>query len=307
MFIPLTAKTLAEYTPPSLQAAAEQEGGKPAPVFLIRVPTMMEREQISPRLLSLGLTAISESKMRATLIDELWTVYPDSGETAGKADQLADFLDGVWQRASVQETAIGLWQEQEAQRILDEAQGAPARLPYEAPPRQVSIRDEARAALISDEMIDKSQRLRDLAAEKMDYDRKNATLLIRINVAGVSGEGWDDLKIESVNDVLTEESAIAIRQRLDRNGWRELYLHIDRLYRLDEVEEKNSDLPLEKPSDQTGLLVPSGALGDSAGNLTTSSISVPLTDGSVMTIGPSSTSTSGHEERSTTSSLTAEG
>ena len=289
-----------------MQKAAEKDGGKPAPVFLIRVPTMMEREQISPRLLSLGLTAISESKMRATLIDELWTVYPDSGDTAGKADQLADFLDGVWQRASVQENAIGLWQEQEAQRILDEAQGAPARLPYEAPPRVVSIRDEARAALISDEMIDKSQRLRDLAAEKMDYDRKNATLLIRINVAGVSGQGWDDLTLESINDVLTEESAIAIRQKLDRNGWRELYIHIDRLYRLDEVEEKNSDLPLGNQSDQTGLQEPSGDLDGNGGSSTTSSISAPLTGESETITGPSSTSIFEHEEQITTSSPTAE-
>jgi hypothetical protein len=287
MFIPLTAKNLAEYTPPSLEHL------EPKPYLLIRVPTMLEREQVGARLTSLGLSPVTEVIMRATMIDALWDVF-----SANDAEENAQFLDGYWQRQMVHETVLALWQEQETQRLEDEMAGAPSREPYVMPKGIVSIRETARANLLFEEMMAKSQRLRDLAASRMDYQRRTNMLLVRMHVAdscnlspNLDGSSrMDNLIVQ--NGLLGEATAEWLHERLHGQAWNELNQHIDSLYELSGQEEKNSVSPLGKPSGPSGSPAPIVALVPSDGSSMTLSTSAPLTGASEETTAPLSSATS---------------
>jgi hypothetical protein len=286
MYIPLSSKRLIEHTPLSLKSETDADVIVEDPAFLLRVPTMVEREQIGARLTSLGIFEVSELALRSTMIDALWDVFP-----ADKAEEHATFLDGYEQRRTVYETMLALWKEQEIQRQEDEMHGAPAREPYPLPVRTFSVRDEARANLMMEEMVAKSDRIRDLLAKRRDHHRIVNLIMFRMHVAGVKhligtdGQSFEKLDID-VNGLLDENQALLIQQVIGNQAWRELHLFIDGLYSLTDREEKNSDSPLGKLSDPSGSPALTVASDPSDGNLTTSNITALPIGSSEATTAP---------------------
>lgn len=269
----------------------------PAPlVFTLKIPTSIERDQINSRLIRLGLSNVSQQHMRATMIEELFEMDWGKGSkeaNEAEAEDIANFLDGCWQRQEVHDNAIGAWEEQERERIMDEAYGAPARERAPLPPKIITVRELARMHLLVDRVMSESQRMRDLTAKATDFNRANSVLLFRIHVKAVR-RGSESLPIEwdQALDVMTEQSFAQIREALDDVTWNDVVTHINNLYVLNGYEEKNSGSPLEKLPDQTGLAEQSGATGANGGNSTTSSITPVPADASATIIEQSSVSTS---------------
>jgi len=262
--------------------------------FVLQVPTTVEREQINSRLISLGLSQVTQERMRATMIDELF--YQDWGkgsdaENEAEAENLANFLDSVWLRQEAHDVAIARWQEQEVERVRDEADGAPPRPSAEMPPKIIGVREAAKSTLLVETMMAQSQKLRDLAAQASDFNRMNALLLVRANVLGGS-----NIPIELARDPLTkalpESQALALREAMDDASWHDLVGKIDGMYRLDGGEEKNFDWPPERPLPQDGSIEPSDDSANSDGSSTSSSTTLPLGGVSATIIEPSSAYTS---------------
>jgi hypothetical protein len=269
-FMEQTLKTMAEMYPTPQR-------------FIVSVPTSIERDQINSRLVSLGLSQVTPEEIRATMIEELFHQdWSEPGQEpldehgqVSKAEEYANFLDSVWMRQEAHDAAIARWQEQEVERLEDEWAGAPAREPTEMPLKIISVRDQAKMKLLIDRMMKQSQRLRDLAASNLDFGRRNAVLLVRMHLIGVSGfEPAKPIVQDPRTRALPEDVVDALREQVDDVAWNELVAFIDRMYRLDGGEEKNSDSPLEKLSAPSGLTEPSGVPASSAGS-STASLSTP--------------------------------
>ena len=272
------------------RTVAEMTAARPTPqVFLIAVPTSVERDRINARLVSLGLSQVGQEQMRATMIDELfyqdWRPDGYEGEwTAAQneaaAEDHANFLDGVWQRNEAHDLAITRWQEQERERILDEADGAPPRPRADLPPKIITPRENAKQQLLIDRMMKRSQRLRNLAAEGADFSRQDAVILVRAHLVGV--QGFDPpvpIERDRQTKALSEAAVLALREAIDDRSWVELVSFIDRLYKVDGGEEKNSVSPLGKLSRPSGLPAPRDGSASSDGNST--STSTPIIPGNV--------------------------
>jgi hypothetical protein len=297
----------------------------PPPEFQIRTPTPLERDQLSSRLLELGLTNVSQEQIRASMIEALyeidWAAEGDDivadeerlGFNEGRAEEHATFLDGIWQREDVQVTAYAKWREQETERVLDRLDGAPEREATPMPTRIVSVRDEARARLLADRLLE-TPRMRRLVAKQIDFGRRNAMLIARINLLGVISPVLSPFAPDPVSNLVAEsdvermrgELAAAYGAKLAGQAWVELVDRIDTLYRLDEFETGNFDSPLEKPSDPTGSTGPSGDIATSGGPSTTSCIEALPADESVTITDKSSGSSSASAEPSEKPIQTAE-
>lgn len=249
-------------------------------VFTLKIPTSIERDMINSRLIRLGLTNVSQQNMRATMIEELFSMDWGKGSAEANevhAEELANFLDGCWQRQEVHDSAIAQWEEQERERIMDEAFGAPPRERAPLPPKIITVRENARMQLLVDRVMAESEKMRELSAKAADFNRLNSILLFRIHVLGVRrGEEALPIAWDHRLDVMTDGCAAGIRQLLDDVTWSDLIAHINNMYLLNGYEEKNSDSPLEKLPDQTGLPEPNGDTEASGGSLTTSSITPVL-------------------------------
>lgn len=278
------------------------------PTFIIKVPTAVEREQINVRLVQMGLTSVSDEQLRASLIETLyevkWSVELENPEINDEAhaDELAALLDGFWQQEIIQGQAFAQWRSQELERSLDEMSGAPARPAEPTPPRIISVRQEAQVRILTDRLMEEP-RMRRIIAKRLDFARRNAVIIVRMNLVGV--EGLDvELIHEPLMNVLTEDSVNALRNAIDarfgkqrgNDAWVELVGHIDLLYSLDEFERGNSDSPLGKPLDQTGSIAPSGATAISDGSSMASTIAAPPVAEFVTITGSAFASTSECEE-----------
>lgn len=248
-------------------------------VFLISIATATDRDRVNSRLIELGLNQASEEVIKATMIEELfneqWGEHAvGTPENDTIAEDNANFLDGVWQRQDAHNAAIEAWREQEVERILDQHNGAPARNPDPLPPKIISIRENSRLQLVIDRMMNTNQRMRNLAAWNIDYTRRNHLIIVQMHVVGIVGF---DIGVPVVRDprskALPEHVATALREAMDDVSYQELYLYIDRMYRLDGGEEKNSDSPPENSSDLSGSIERSGELVDSDGTSKISSSS----------------------------------
>lgn len=280
----------------------EMKAKYPTPqVFLVDIPTSTQREQINSRLISLGLQQITQEQIRMTMIEELfhqdWTppgaekLSPSENE--GVAEDNANFLDSVWLRQQAHDEAIERWKEQEVERIADQKHGAPAREAAPMPPKIIGIREQSRLTLLIDRMMTQSQRMRDLAAANMDFGRRNAILLVRMHVVGVRGfTPAMPLERDRLTRTLSEETVNALREQVDDQSWLELVAYIDRLYKVDGGEEKNSDSPLGRSPLPSGSTEPSGDPASNGGSSTESSSSPAQGDGSATIIGMLSGSTS---------------
>lgn len=269
-------------------------------VFLISVPTSVEREQINSRLISLGLQQVTQEMIRATMIEELfhqdWSLPGEeisSEINQARAEDNANFLDSVWLRQQAHDEAIRQWHEQEVERMVDELEGAPSRPRADVPVKIIGIREQSRMQILIDRMMTTSQRLRDLAASNMDFGRRNAVLLVRMHLIGVEGfTPAIPLERGRHTRALSEDAVLALREQVDDTSWNQLVSYIDQLYRLDGGEEKNSDSPPEKPSLPGGSTEPSASPATNAGSSTASpSTPAPAVE-SEMTTDKSSGSTS---------------
>lgn len=302
--IPLSARRSDNFTPPSLKPVKTETGetgGEKEVEFTIRIPTPSERDTLGARLFEMGLTSVEQQTIRATTIDELFKMDWGFGEKNEEhAEALASQLDNFWQRSSIDEQASAMWIEQEAQRILDEAAGAPAKESAPQPQRQIGIRENSQITLLIDGIMRKSERLRALAAEQMDYQRQSNQMIVRLHVLSMKPshpENWPEtVKLDrDETGLLTLECVDDLREFIGDTAWTELYRRIDRHFSLSEDERKNFDSPLGKPSDQTGSPGPSGDLESSAGKSTDSSTGHAQAGESETTTGKSSGSASESE------------
>lgn len=261
--------------------AAETEAaqiGAPM-VFLVRTPTSLERDQINVRLVSLGLTTVTEEQLRASMIETLYEIdwqrelADEEIDSVAYADDMAAFMDGYWQQETIQSNAFAAWRDQEEERLFDVYNGVLPREAEEPPVRLISVRDEAKMRLLVDRLMEEP-RMRRILGKRLDFARRNAVIIVRINLRGVEGFGEGTLQFEKFEDVLTEDSVNALREAIVQTygkavgdkAWIELVSFIDGLYGLDEFETGNSDSPLEKPLDPTGSIVPSGDISISDGS-----------------------------------------
>src|SRR3546814_15351464 len=76
----------------------------------------------------------------------------------------------LWNADTAYNNAVGLWMDQERQRLLDIANGAPEYPAAKHPVPDVSIRIQSRAQLIRDEVMDRSQRFKDLTIQSVSYE-----------------------------------------------------------------------------------------------------------------------------------------
>jgi hypothetical protein len=261
--------------------------------ILVMVATPLDRDRVNSRLIEMGLTQASEEVIKSTMIEELfkeqWGEHPvDSPENDALADETANFLDGVWQRQEAHNAAVEKWQEQEVERLLDEQNGAPKRERGELPPKIISIRENARLQLVIDRMMRTNQRLRTIAAGNVDYQRRNHEIIVQMHVVGVNFETTVPIVRDPRTKALSLEAVTALRAAMDDESWTDLYLHIDKMYRLNGGEEKNSDWPLENLSGQSGSAEPTDGPASSDGSSKISPSTPVLAVASETTTGPSS-------------------
>ncbi len=257
-----------------LRNVATMRQSYPTPmVFLLQTPTETEREQLNSRLISLGLNQITQEQIRATMIEELFEHDWGKGDqNEAHAEELANFLDGVWQRQEAHDAAIDRWREQELERVLDEVDGAPKRERGELPPKLITVRENARTTLLIDTMMRTSQKLRDMAARAADFSRQHAIMLVRVHVIGATQGVTVKLERDPRSKALPEDQVLALREEMDEASWLDLVARIDSMYRVTKDEEKNSDLPLEKQSPPNGSIEPSGDTSGNGGSSTISTI-----------------------------------
>lgn len=267
------------------------------PVFLLAQPSASDREKLNMRLMQLGLTTISQEQIRASMIEAIFEVDWGKGdENDSHRDELANFLDGIWQREMIQMQAFDAWREQEAERILDELNGAPPRQAEMQPPRVISVRDEAKAVLLTQTLTD-TPRMRDIIARRLDYDRANAVLAVRLQLRGIAGESiLSPVCVDARTDAVPEAQVLSMQQELEdmygarraNDAWLELVARVNSLFALDGFERGNSDSPRGKQSDPTGSDAPSGDTGINGGCSTTSSTEAPPAGESATTTARSS-------------------
>src|SRR3546814_15516833 len=85
--------------------------------------------------------------------------------------------------------------DQERQRLLDIANGAPEYPAAKHPVPDVSIRIQSRAQLIRDEVMDRSQRFKDLTIQSVSYEALQKEWTMRLYVTG-----WNGLKTPVAKD-----------------------------------------------------------------------------------------------------------
>jgi hypothetical protein len=291
--IPLTAKRTDTFSLPSL------EGTPKAFTVQIRIPTPSERDTIGGRLFELGLAPVSDETIRAHMVDELYKIdwAADAGEqllatlstpeeraayNERIAEEKAEFLDSYWSRQALDNEIQAAWMEKETQRLLDEEAGAPPREPTPLPKKLIKLRDHSRGQITVNDIVARSERVRHLSAQRGDYARRQAELMVRLQLLRISPEdpaaflkaekeAGVQVTLDRGDDGLVTVDAIdRLREFIGDTAWRELVERVDAHYSLSETERKNSDSPLGKQSDQTGSPAPSGDSGNSDGESTRS-------------------------------------
>lgn len=249
------------YTPPSLEGKGIS--------FTLREPTEDEMDRLSTELFKRGCVPIDQGRMRAVLIDEIYKLYPEA-----EADEKAGLLEQVWNADTAYNNAVALWTDQERERLLDVAHGAPEQPMAKHPEPGVSIRVQSQAQLVRDEMMEKSTRFRELTIQSVSYDalQKEWTMLLYVL-------GWTGLKTKVEKDetgqALTPECFDAMSKEiaaLSRIAPRELYHHIAGSFSLSREEVGNSDLPASGDAGPTPSPTPSDDSESKNGSSTTSNI-----------------------------------
>lgn len=239
-----------------------------------------------------GNVQITKELFRAHLIDEIYKLEEDGTDVYEQmsADEIAELLSDYWTNEELFEKQVLEWMAQDRQARLDVAHGAPA-IPETPPPmRRVSPRRGAQAAIIATEVALKSQRMRDLQVEMMDYQRVQEAVVVRLSIVG-----WTGLKtrFNRVDGIVDEETFRAMRKEIGDEIYADLRNGVFAQQGIDETEVGNSDLPAngiaEKPSSPT----PKTGSEPSDGSLTESSTEPTRPGESDQITTASSNSTSG--------------
>lgn len=285
--IPTTAHRLHFFAIPSL---VPEDPAEQAPGIRLQVPTGLEKDMLQSLFITLGVQQTSDSLMRAVMIDDLYNHYD-----AEEADRRANLLDSFWQLQEVEAKAMMLWEEREIERLLDQQGGAPEIDAEVKPPSLLSPRHKAQADIYTNEMLEKSERLRDMVKKNLQFQSLQNITLVRLHVRStfkMPDFASTPLEFEEGDKMLTLESAHRIRNTLEDDDWRDLVREIDGLYALSSSAEKNSVSLPEKPRVPTGSPEPSAASESSDGSLTGSSTEPAPAEGSETTTGLSSHITS---------------
>jgi hypothetical protein len=278
--LPFTIDALGTFIPPNTELG-ELGHVIPHPTisFQLRVPGWDDRDMIAARLYSLGVREVSSDQIRSLMISELYSIFPDEAE----ADDNARFLEGFWQRQQQFSLATAEWDEQEAIRRQD---AIIAGIEFEAAPRPVettSPRERARAALLTSDLTDGSERLRNKLTDQNLYNMRYAALMVRLVVAG-----WMGLKTEAAFEprlaldapVLSKATVDSLRSELmelDGTGaaWDELAAACEAAYDLPSSAEGNSSSQPGSSSLPAGSETKSTASDTSDGKSTSSEETAP--------------------------------
>jgi hypothetical protein len=286
-YTPLTAEHPVLWSPPS-----QEQLGKKAIQLRIAPPTPLHEDQLNMHLAVLGLTQVTDSDIRATIISELFTIYENEDRPDDEAEADANLLDAVWQKSQIYQELVSDWAMRDRQRRIDLAAGTPEeKLPYEPMPEALSsARESARHKILIREISNKSVLVRKLTAEKSMAGSYANALMIKMHVLPVADnfefqDGRNDLGILSDNDVSR------LKQQMSLADFDNLVNYVDGLYSFSKDEEGNSSLPSESGSDQIGSIEPNEDLGNSGGNLMASNTGPAPITGSEETTKNSSTST----------------
>ena len=285
-----TSARIEPFIPPSLGER------KPLIVLWIKTPTPLERDTLSSTLYRMGLREVTQEIVRATLIDELYEMYPE-----GDADEKAAQLDSFWQISALDERSIADWHEQEQQRLLDVEHGLKDSGPIPMPTALTTPRQKAKARLLVDEITNQSERMLKILERRMDFGRQQGLALVRLGVVGLSDDETEEpvaLFDVGPDGAMTMRHAERLRELLPDNAWLELIQRIDEGFSLSEEERKNSGSPRGNGSAPNGSREPSGESASNDGKWTGSSTGPVPADESVTTTAPSS-STSSEQEGST--------
>lgn len=276
--IPLTARAPRSYTPPTLEAHYEEKlaawadapederGEKPIkPVFHIAVPTLVERELIGSLLYELGLIEVRQDRVRTATLEEAIVHLPDGEEQAL-------FLESHWQMQGLHEQQLEIWAERETQRMLDQMEKPDEDLkPIPKPAPLTTLADRIKAKNVTEELYEKSARLRRLMAKRASWDRENQIMMLRVHLRGWEGletqrEGESNPGIADGIDIVTTDAITALREEIGGVVWEELYVSIDGMYQLKQDEVGNyASRPANGPQ-TNGSKAPTGkASGGSPG------------------------------------------
>jgi len=278
--LPFTIDALGTFVPPNPDLG-ELGHVIPHPTikFQLRVPGWDDRDMIAARLYSLGVREVGSDQIRSLMISELYNIFPDEAE----ADDNARFLEGFWQRQHQFALAKMEWDEQEAIRRQD---AIIAKIPFEPAPQPVettSPRERARAALLTSDLTDGSERLRNKLTDQNLYTQRYASLMARLVIAG-----WMGLKTEATFEprlaldapVLSKATVDSLRSELmelDGTGaaWDELTAACEAAYDLPSSAEGNSSSQPGSSSLPAGSETKSTASDTSDGKSTSSEETVP--------------------------------
>ncbi len=274
MSIPLTADQTLPFTPPALAAlwdSAPPTDPRPGerPVFFLRVPTWEDRDMVGIRLFRMNVREVTPNQIQALLINELFEVMEDED----KADDAARFIEGFWQRQAMFQLDMSVWNEQEAQRLSDirEHPGLENDYPQmPLPPERTTIRERARASMLTTFVQDNSQALRDKLADQQGYDKRYKAVIARLQVAG-----WTGLETPATmhENMLTSGAIEALRSEIHEldptgNAWTQLVVEIESFWDLSPSAEKNSSSPPGSTSPPSGSTSQSTGSGSTDGSST---------------------------------------
>jgi hypothetical protein len=320
--LPLSSKRVDIFRPELL------EGTPLACQAMIRIPTPSERDSVAARMFELGLRAVTPETLRATQISELykveWLAHLDlvPRELAAKwerinkdllssdefvdaeaawndevADMLAQKLDDFWLRVAAEDGAIELWLEQEAERLTDEAHGAPPRDGMPRPVQTIMPRLRAEIRLLTDFQTDNCPNYARLLSQNIRFSQENDILIFRMHLLAIEGDDWpaEAPRLEFKDGLVTLESCDNVREYIGDPAWKEIVRRCDKPYRLTETERKNFGLQPERLSDPTGSPSPSDESETRDGKWTDSTITPAPAGGSATTIASSSDTPSASE------------
>jgi hypothetical protein len=282
---PFSPDALGTFIPENTELGQEAHVIKhPEILFLLRIPTWADRDLMAMRMYSLGVREVGPDQIRALMISELYTLFPDDNE----ADEAARFMEGFWQRQQNYVTKMAEYEEQEALRRGD---ALLAKVAFEAAPQPVdpiTPRERSRAALLQADVIDCSERLRNKLTDQQLYNHRYKAIVARLTIAG-----WMGLKTEAAFEtrasldapVLTKETIEALRgelMELDQTGaaWDELTDKCERMFDLPRGTEKNSSSPAGSSPPPAGSTTSSTESASSDGSSTSIEETDPATGSS---------------------------
>ncbi len=260
--IPLTGAKLIHFAPPSAKEKL------PGLLFAHRAPTFEDRDQIGIKIYRMGVREVSTETIRQLIISELYEIEADEA----KAEENAMFLEGFWQRQTAYQELMEKWTLQEAERLIDQAEGAEDIEPAPKPDELVTRKERARAHILVTEVTDVSQRLRDKIADQQGYDQRFRIVTVRLMLW--DWEGLECRPARDDNNVLTAQCIEDLRRELSDRGletaFDEVADTINHSFAMDASTEKNFDSPPGTSSPPNGSPTKKGGSGKGGGKRTAS-------------------------------------